>query len=334
MIDPDLVPQPQRLAYSFEYFSQEGYDSVMRAVQELEGVAPLIRLIESLTSALRPSDLIRTRLVITGNLVASVNAREDRTKNKYSTNRGSGFVAAKTMPPNTDGIVDILVPGEWILPLENEASSSERDRYLQHVAAHEAVHASLFNDDNQAFDTHLRREYDPAFIQFVSMAGHQVEEHVAEYLSNQIKPSGDSITAAQIDAAFAAWNRTLIDRLPVIPLSDPDYHRKCMFITLTALHEFWNVLNYFAAELRNGDLFDPVPNEISELIDWREEVAPWWDEYLKLLAQIPMSIPVNIEETDEVVDKIAHLLQRWAKSIGVDHHDTPEGPWFQLTRTY
>lgn len=105
-----------------------------------------------------------------------------------------------------------------------------------------------------------------------------------------------------------------------------------MLTTLTALHVLWKVLTYLAAELRDGDTFAPVPDEIASLSDWQNEASAWWDEYTALLVQIPMSIPVDIAATDEVVDKIAQLLQRWAKGTGIDHHDTEAGPWFQMTR--
>lgn len=315
-----------------ENISHEAVDGITADHKSRGESSSLTQLLRAVQAALRPEDLPRTRLVLAGDLVASVNAREDRTGNPYTMERGGGIVAAKTMPPNDDGIVDILVPIYWLLPLDEEEATQERDRYIQHVAAHEAVHASVFHDGQAAFDVYLRREYGDALAQFARMAGHQVEEHLAEYLANSSEMTPATMTVDQIRIAFEAWDRTLTDRLPAVSRFDPDYFQKTMLITLNALHDLWKVLSYYAAELRDGDAFSNVPAEITNLPYWQKEVAPWWDEYTSLLAQIPMSVPVDTEATDEVVDKIARLLQRWAKEIGVDHHDTPEGPWFQMTR--
>lgn len=315
-----------------ENLSQDSVDGILADHKSRGENSSLTQLLRAVQAALRLADLPRTRLVLAGDLVASVNAREDRTANEYTMERGGGIVAAKTMPPNGDGFVDILVPMYWLLPLDDDTATQERDRYIQHVAAHEAIHASIFHDGGDAFEVHHRRDYGDALVQFVSMASHQVEEHLAEYLANASEMTPAAMTASQLSAAFGAWEGTLTDRLPAVSRFDPDYFQKTMLITLTALHDLWKVLSYYAAELRNGDEFSNVPVEIATLPYWKEEVSPWWDEYTALLAQIPMSVPVDIEATDEVVDKIARLLQRWAKEIGVDHHDTPDGPWFQMTR--
>lgn len=328
----DLADPAQGMALVLENLSQEAVDGMLADHKKRGEKSSLTQLIQSVQDALRPSDLAKTRLVLAGDLVASVNAREGRTDNAYTMERGGGIVAAKTMPPNADGVVDILVPLYWLLPLEDQVAEDERDRYIQHVAAHEAVHASIFHDGEDAFDVHRRRDYGDALVQFVSMAAHQVEEHLAEYLANDRELTPAAMTVEQLSASFRAWEHTLAVELPAIPRTDPHYFHKGMLMTLNALHDLWKVLSYYAAELRGGDTFSNVPVEIADLPFWQEEVAPWWDEYTTLLAQIPMSIPVDVAATDQVVDEIARLLQRWAREIGVDHHDTPQGPWFQMTR--
>ena len=290
------------------------------------------QLASAVASALRESDLTVTRLVITGNLVLSVNAREDRSDNEYTMSRGAGTVAAKTMPPNADGVVDILVPSIWVFPLEDGGSLDERDRYIQHVAAREAVHASLFHDGNLPFDVYKRRGYGDALVQFAAMAGRQAEEHIAEYLSNQTSLALWSADRQQIEDSFKAWNRVLSEKFAVLSDSDPEYFSKSMMITLNALHDLWKVLSYFAAELREGDEFTSVPSEIETLSVWQDEVAPWWEEYLALLSKIPMTTPVENDLVDDVIDEVAHLLQRWAEGVGVEYQDTEEGVWFRLNR--
>lgn len=48
----------------------------------------------------------------------------------------------------------------------------------------------------------------------------------------------------------------------------------------------------------------------------------------------PMETPIDIPATDKVTEEIGYLLQRWAKGIGVDHHDTAEGHGFRCGETY
>ena len=285
----------------------------------------LAQLVSVIAASLRKSDYGRTRVVVTGDFIHSVNSRENRIGNEYTMERSGGIVAAKTMPPNTDGVVDILIPVHWLLPLESEESSLERDQYLLHLAAHEAIHVCLFHDGGEPFDVYRRRKYGGAVVQFMSMAGHQVEEHLAEYLSNQTTSAPWRTTPDQLPASFEAWNKTLSEKLSVISNFDPDYHQKRMMITLTALHDLWKVLSYYAAELRTNDSFRSVPKSVTELEEWEIEVAPWWNEYTNLLSRIPMVTPVDTLATDKVTEEIGYLLQRWAKGIGVDHHDTTEG---------
>lgn len=292
----------------------------------------LYKLISTIAISLRKSDYACTRAVITGDMIRSVNNREDRLGNEYTLERGGGIVAAKTMPPSGDGIVDILVPVHWLLPLDEETSSNERDQYIQHIASHEAVHARLFNDGGYPFDVFRRREYGDATIQFMSMAGHQTEEHLAEYLSNQTAPSPHKTTAEQISDSFAAFNANLSKRLSAISNFDPDYYQKGMIATLTALHDLWKVLSYYAAELRTGNDFRPVPKDVAGLDEWKREVEPWWNEYTTLLSQIPMNTPVDIPATDAIVENIGQLLQRWAEGVGIEYRDTTDGAWFQMRR--
>lgn len=140
-------------------------------------------LVGSIMAALREADLPKTRLVITGDLVAAVNAREDRTNTPFTMERGAGIVAAKTMPPNADGLADILVPVYWLLPLEDPDEAAESANMIRHIAAHEALHASIHHNGDEPFDLHHREEFGHASMNVISMASEQIEEHFAEYSS-------------------------------------------------------------------------------------------------------------------------------------------------------
>lgn len=107
-----------------------------------------------------------------------------------------------------------------------------------------------------------------------------------------------------------------------------------MRVSFEALHIAWKALAYLAAELRDGDQFPSASEEILELKAWQEFVAPWWDEYVKLLGEIPMSTTIDIETTDQVIIRLARHLQKWAPDIGYDLHDTNQGAWFQIHYPY
>ena len=103
-----------------------------------------------------------------------------------------------------------------------------------------------------------------------------------------------------------------------------------MLVTFNALHILWKTLAYLAAALRVKDGFRPVPSEIAALPGWRQHIEPWWDRYLELLDEIPMTVGVDIAATDEVVREMALHLQTWADELGFDFHDTPQGGFFRI----
>lgn len=319
------------LSLVIENFSQEMADILATDQKKHLGKSSLMQLIIAICDTLREEDLANTRLVITGDLVASVNSREDRTNKKFTMERGAGIVAAKTMPPNSDGIVDILVPSQWVLPLDDEQATKERDAYIEHIAAHEAVHASIFHIGDEPFDLHHRKEFDYAMRNFVSMASEQIEEHLAEFLGSKTTGRKIEQTADQVDVMIKAWQRTLSTELPAIPESSPDYFQRGMLVTFEALHILWKSLAYLAAALRNeDDSFGSVPPEITNLSEWQEFIASWWPKYLALLEKIPMTVEVDIQATDVIVHEMALLLQSWANDIGFDFHDTEQGAFFRI----
>lgn len=313
-----------------ENLNEEGAKLLVDGIESSGDGGALAQLIGTVTEALRPEDRPKTRLVITGDLVVTVNTREDPTATPFTMERGAGVVAAKTMPPNADGHVDILIPVYWLLPLEEADETAERSRTIQHLAAHEAVHASIHHIGDEPFDLHHREEFGYASMNFVSMASEQIEEHLAEYLGSQATGREVAQSASNVAASIEAWQRTLATELPAIPDYDPDYFQRGMLVTFNALHILWKSLAYLAAALRTEDGFRPVPDDIAALRGWREHIEPWWDRYVKLLGEIPMTVEVDIAATDEVVRAMALHLQTWADELGFDFHDTPQGGFFRI----
>lgn len=307
-------------------------DEIVAAVQQQleadpEG-SPLLAVYLAARDALRPEDVPVTRLVFTGDFVSSVGQRASNGTAEFTLERGSGLVAAKTMPPDAEGVVDILVPLYLVL---TDLSTGEGLPLglVRHVAAHEAVHATIHHLGSEPFDVYRREDLPHAALQFAAMAGEQVEEHLAEYLAGLVVPP-DGSTVGDLDAAIAAWKETMEVSLPALDPGEPDYFDNGMRVTFEALHILWKVLAYLAAELRSGDSFAPPPADMANSDGWKEYVGPWWAEYVRLLGLIPMSTAVDVPSTDLVVKQLATHLQAWAYDLGFDFHDTPQGGWFRI----
>lgn len=96
-------------------------------VQALSAIAP------------RPA---QARLVVSGDFVRSVRDRlPPEVAGGYGVRRGSGFVAAKTMP-NEDGTVDVLVPSVSFLTYPDETPEQATLAVLRTVV-HEAGHVAM-----------------------------------------------------------------------------------------------------------------------------------------------------------------------------------------------
>ena len=279
--------------------------------------------VQSILTMLPAEDLPKIRVVITANFVNSVSSRQS-TGLEFDMKRGSGVVAGKTMPPNKDGVVDIILPLQFVL-LGNIDD-------VKHIGLHEAVHAHLHLLGTRPFDVHVREKFGSAMTQFVAMAGEQVEEHLAEQISSSSSSRKNWVDAASINSALAAFDNALTTQLPAIPQDAEDYFAQSMRVTFSAFHVLWKALAFLAAELRRNDTFEDVPDEVATLSSWKSSVEPYWTEYLKILSDVPMVMDVDIQKTDVVVKKLAEYLQQWSLGLGFDYHDTPDGQgFFQIT---
>ena len=315
---------------TFEYFPQDNAEALVALIDSDRAPQSLLCLVGAVTNGIPETFRAQTRIVYTADFVRSVNDRrtENRTE-EYTRERGSGIVAGKTMGKQPDGFVDILFPDDWITIEHTEDFLA----MLRHLGAHEAIHATIHHIGDEPFDLSQREEFDYASLNFVSMAAEQVEEHLAEYLANEVQfgTTGTGADAQQVKQTFHAWQNALEVQLPAIPEEDPDYFQKGMLVSFNALHILWKTLAYLAAEIRRDNRFEPVPTEITTLTEWQNVVAPWWDEYTSLLAEIPMTAHQEISATDGVIKRLGLLLQRWALAVGFDFHDTDQGGFFRIT---
>lgn len=325
--------EPQIIMPQIALESFSGEDAQLVQAAATDPGSALVCLIRGFCAIMPEHYRPLTRIVFTGDFARSVNQRigaELEADRQFTIERGSGVVAGKTMDKQPDGTVEVLFPHDLVLLEPDDVSRA----MLQHLGAHEAVHASVNHSGTDPFLVHRRESFGPALIQFVSMAGEQANEHLAEYLANQVSHgiTGTQSTDKQVHSAFAAWQDTLETKLPALDRFDPDYFHQGMLVSLEALHILWKTLAYLAAEVRDGDVFETVPEDIRRLNEWKEDVEPWWDGYISLLSEIPMTIKQDVDTTDESIKKLGLYLQSWALGIGFDHHDTAQGGWFRITR--
>ena len=316
---------------AFEYVTEDAAQ-LFSTVLEKEGNA-FVHSLETLKSLVNPDVLSRVRLVLTQEFVRSVHDRDKQgaRREAYSMERSTGLVAAKTFPPDADGYVVILVPIAWFVRLSDESDNEydSRSALLEHLMVHESVHAQMHVRGDDPFDAYKRKELGYATVQLVSCAGVQIEEHLAEYISNNAT-TGHETGPETMQTAFDSWSQQIDERLRAVPESDPDYFQIGLEISLGAALDIWISIAYLAAELRQGDGFSEVSAEIRALPHWQSMVAPWWDEYLCLLSQVPMTPDVDIPATDEIVIAVGELLQRWFRGMGFELRDQGEGAWFQV----
>lgn len=304
--------------FILENLSDEDYVSIQKDLQGMDD-SRIIGIAISIIKTLAPEDLPKIRVVITANFVNSVSSRQS-TGQEFDIKRGSGVVAGKTMPPNKDGVVDIILPLQFVL-LGNIDD-------VKHVGSHEAVHAHLNLLGTRPFDVHVREKFGPAMTQFMAMAGDQVEEHLAEQISSSSSSRKNWVDSDSIGSALAAFDDALTTQLPAIPQDAEDYFTQVILITFNTFSILWKKLAFLAAELRRNDTFDVVPDEIATLSSWKSLVEPYWTEYLKILSDVPMVMDVDIQKTDVVVKELAEHLQQWSLGLGFDYHDISDSQVF------
>ncbi len=312
----------------FEHVTEE-HASIIQADMKDVDESRFFKLVKAVNSILSPAYLSKTRIVMTADFIQSVRSRQENPEQDYTLERGSGLVAGKTMQPNKDGIVDIIFHLYLLTPQEKPDIAAERDLHIEHVGRHEAVHAYLHHLGTESFDVDRREEFGSAMREFIAMASEQAEEHLAEYIAIGDSQKENWANAKSIEDALNALEGVLEAELPMTD-SGIDYG-KAMYMIFSAFHILWKALVFLAAELRKDDTFQELPDDIAQLENWKYYVAPWWNEYLRLLSRIPMSLDVDTQGTDEVVKDLAKFLQKWAAELGYDFHDTPDGNgWFQI----
>lgn len=329
-LHPAETPVPEVIQVAAEYLPDEDTRVLVDLLTNGDGDNAVTVLLGTVSGALRSEDRKRTRVVFTGDFIASVNSRSWDDAPSYTVDRGAGIVGAKTMSPLADGTVEIIIPTYSLAMLIPNEEGESGAHLVLHTVLHEAVHATFHHIGDEPFAVLGRHSFGAAMREFVAMAAEQLNEYLAETISMQGGAPRGQTDAEDVRTTFEAFGDTLSKQLSTMDESDPDYWARAKDVTLAALNVLWKNLTYLAAELRVGDSFVSVPEDIACAREWQSGVAPWWGRYLTLLDRVSISYDQDVATTDETSEQIAYLLQEWALALGFDFHDTDEGrnAWF------
>lgn len=252
----------------------------------------------------------QVRLVITGDFVGSVQQRlaGDRSS-EFDVERGSGMVAAKTMP-GPDGFIDVLVPW-WFFDVDREpAQRAESAALVVRTVVHEAHHVAM-RQNQQGYkhadaeswrETNLRSAADSVIDEY------RAESGVAATLVEEYSPWSPvevlDALGRDVGKAVASYQEHLdVERLA--------------FETGTACLVGWRALAYIAAvDVADRDR-SPVTSEVAEDPLWKRLAANYWDEFRAVLQAVPAGRDIMPQaDIALAVETLAVLLGKWLDGLG------------------
>ena len=273
-------------------------------------------------------DLETWRLTISGDVVASVNAIEQREEgNAYTLERGVGQVGARTINAH-DGTFDIVI-GAWsFMPAFEVSTPEELINYMyeigSHLVIHESGHAIL----------HQRGE-DSDFFQELA-TGTKTERswrkhlaaHIDDFRIEKMTNRGAPSPASNVEGigATLAHMRNELTESNVLRLTDGE---AATFRSSTAVNDLVRVMTYLSAELGAGDQITAGmrPELLPE--GWNEYLEDVWDAWSLNLDRLePADEPMMVAEIASVLTDLCKIVVLWSESIIGYHfemHD--DGSW-------
>ncbi|MBX3100124.1 MAG: hypothetical protein KF761_11150 [Salinibacterium sp.] len=264
-----------------------------------------------------------SKLIITGDLIQSVNEHEARADDDpYKLERGSGQVGARTINLG-DGEFAFIVSAEALFAADHEFESAEElvedaMKVGRHLALHEAGHAAL----------HIRGEDSGAYEDLA--AGDTIHrswrKHLAAHMDDfrielmarrapnpmlQVNHIGSAIAhlRSEANSAHATW-RTDIDA--------------SVIQTMEASNSLVRVMAYLAAELAPPAAgVVPRPDQIPE--GWDEYLEDVWNAWVLTLHRLsPADEPMSVDSIASVLSDLCALVIAWQRSIGFEYVMHPD----------
>lgn len=298
------------------------------------GVDELAELLTSLVD--RPGEVT---FVITLNFVAAVERREPAVA--FRTDRGSGMVAARTMP-RPDGTVHVLMPADFIGAKDDQgeplytargalAGDPNLVQMMRRTLVHEAQHVVMAQrgSDWRAYDA-LAVTPEAAKHHY-GAAAKMCDEHRAEYNAIQLTapkpPTANDVldVLSHLGQELAAAN----DRFQV----SPQNVRELRDEVYAACMHFWTSVAYWAAQLRQDDAIADVPPDVTQLEAWQRYVGDAWGDMMQALSLLPvtsLTTPPNVLQN--AARALAVAVEKSLNHIGFRHLDGPNGVEFYIDR--
>lgn len=323
--DPAYEPEPE-YRVGIEHFESLDEPFANGMINILNNAGLANTLVAGVLKGL--PDPTQWRLTISGDVIATVNAIEQREEgNAYTLERGVGSVGAKTINVG-DGTYDIVIDAWAFMPAFEVSSPEELVEYMhqmgRHLAIHESGHAIL----------HQRGEDAEAFQELATgtmterawrkhLAAH-IDDFRIEKMTNRIAPS----PVSNVDGIgeTVALMRTVLTDSNVLRRTDGD---AATFNSSTAVNDLVRVMTYLAAELGAGGKIetgmrpDPLPEGWDEYL---EEVWDAWALQLDLLK--PADESMTPQEIAVVLDNLGKIVAVWSQNIIGYHFELHEdGSW-------
>lgn len=327
MTDQSRVEQPE-LSYhvSLEHFEELGEEFSTALVGILNNAGLAQTLVSGLLQQLPDPDV--WRLTISGDVVATVNAIEQRDEgNAYTLDRGAGQVGARTINAH-DGTYDIVI-GAWsLMPAFDASSVEELVEYMHsiglHLVIHEAGHVVLHQrgEDSEAFQE-LAGGTETELVCRKHLAAH-IDDFRIEKMTNRAAPS----PLSQVDGLgdTLAHMRSELTKANVLRFTDGE---NATFLSSTAVNDLVRVMTYLAAELSTtaqpGEVKKPSP-----LPDhWNIYVEDVWDVWVLTLNKLkPADEPMAVEEIADILTELCAIVVEWMKNVvGYYVEINEDGTW-------
>lgn len=267
----------------------------------------------AMTRGFRSMGVENPRVIISRNFITRV--AELTGKNSYTSTRGSGAVAAKTVPTSA---------GSVVLVNYNEVESLKFSN-VKRLAAHEAGHI-LINDRGNEEMTGNRdaNDSDSRWI-LKCIAGQSIVEFRIELrLAELGYPTAEWGTSESIDEELLVFNYEIANAVLDPASSDP---RNLLNGVLGALNHATKALGYLAAAMIAGNAdFSPSTLSTAGQKNWADYVAPTWDERLDLLSSIPsVTESISTRSWRAILRKNAVLEQQFMLDAGFAFQDEAGG---------
>lgn len=316
----------EELQISFSAWSVEGADLVLLGM-DADAPEPndLMNFCRAVLGTLA-LDADAVVFVVAGDFAESVKRRlpEGEYKDAFDLERGAGTVAAKTM--RVDDEIHVVFPAWMFVDLEAarklltpeqvvelEDTTADRVRLTRRTAIHEAQHVAMEQSGESVVDLAGRGF---ARKNFLNVAAQVIDEYRAE-LAVPEDLRGNHETKFPVDSLDHL--RRELTRITTIEYQQHlDVGRLAYDVGQQSNHA-WKALAYLAAARRAAgiELGDPFDDSVTKAEAWTRMVAPFWDRFETLLAEIPSgSVRVDRTERQRWIEDLADLLDEWLQGYG------------------